>query len=264
MVSRLSVLLLLLAPLLLAAQSAPPDGSDSANVAAQSTSNGDVAPPWTRSIVCPVLYTHEVVSQVVLRRFLTSLLGAGYRPTTLASVDAAMSGFADAPPGCVVLTFDDGLLSQYQNALPVLSDVGLPAVFFVLPGFADGVHRYMGIRELQLLARAGFDVEAHTCNHPNLPRLARLNLDAFFAELSDCKRLLEGIVGAPVNYVAYPSGTYDATVLDAVARFGYRGAFSTRQSAVLNANSPFTLPRIRYDPSESPSTVLRRIHAAGG
>jgi len=262
-VSRLSVLLLLLAPLLLAAQSAPPDASGSANIAAQSSADM-VAPPWTRSIVCPVLYTHEVVSQVVLRRFLAGLLGAGYRPTTLASVDAAMSGVADTPPGCVLLTFDDALLSQYQNALPVLTDVGVPAVFFVLPGFADGVHRYMGIRELQILAQAGFEIEAHTCNHPNLPRLARLNLNAFFAELSDCKRLLEGVIGAPVNYVAYPSGSYDATVLDAVARFGYRGAFSTRQSAVLNANSPFTLPRIRYDPSEAPSTVLRRIHAAGG
>jgi len=262
--SRLSTLLLLLAPLLVAAQSAPPDGSDAANVAALSASVDDVTPAWTRSIVCPVLYTHEVVSQVVLRRFLAGLLGAGYRPTTLASVDAAMSGVADIPPGCLVLTFDDALLSQYQNALPVLSDLGLPAVFFVLPGFADGVHRYMGIRELQLVAQAGFEIEAHTCNHPNLPRLARLNLNAFFAELSDCKRLLEGIVGAPVNYVAYPSGAYDATVLDAVARFGYRGAFSTRQSAVLNANSPFSLPRIRYDPSEASSTVLRRIHAAGG
>jgi hypothetical protein len=53
-------------------------------------------------------------------------------------------------------------------------------------------------------------------------------------------------------------------VLDAVARFGYRGAFTTRSSAVLTASSPFTLPRIRYDPSEAPATVLRRIHAAGG
>jgi peptidoglycan/xylan/chitin deacetylase (PgdA/CDA1 family) len=114
------------------------------------------------------------------------LLAAGYRPTTLASMDAAMSGLADTPPGCLLLTFDDGLLSQYQNALPVLSELGLPAVFFVLPGFADGVHRYMGIRELQLLAQAGFEVEAHTCNHPLLPRLARLNLDAFYAELQDC------------------------------------------------------------------------------
>src|SRR5690348_115665 len=65
---------------------------------------GVTFPPWTRSIICPVLYTHEVVSQVVMRRMLTALVAAGYRPTSLATVDAAMSGTADPPPGCLVLT----------------------------------------------------------------------------------------------------------------------------------------------------------------
>jgi peptidoglycan/xylan/chitin deacetylase (PgdA/CDA1 family) len=252
-VARLSILLLLLAPLTLAAQSAPADDFGTATLA-----------PWTRSIVCPVLYAHEVVSQPVMRRFLVGLLQAGYHPTSLASVDAAMSDVADTPPGCIVLTFDDALLSQYLNAMPVLLDMGVPAVFFALPGFGDGVHRYMGVAELQALAPAGFEVEAHTCNHPNLPLLARRNIDAFFAEVQDCKTILEGITGEPVNFIAYPFGSFDLTVLEAVRRFGYRAAFTTRSSAVLTANSPYTLPRIRYDPSEAPATVLRRIRAVGG
>jgi peptidoglycan/xylan/chitin deacetylase (PgdA/CDA1 family) len=217
-----------------------------------------------RSIICPVLYAHEVASQPIMRRFLSGLVAAGYRPTTLQQVDAAMTGEADRPPGCIVLTFDDALLSQYRNAVPVLLDMGQPAVFFVLPGFSDGVHRYMGIAELQALAQAGFEVEAHTCNHPNLPLLARRNLNALYAELQDCRKVLEGIIGQPVNYVAYPFGAYDPTVLDAVARFGFRAAFTTRPTAILTANSPYTLPRIRYDPAETPATVLARVHAAGG
>src|SRR6266545_7918383 len=107
--------LLLLVPLTLAAQSAPDDDYGVASLL-----------PWTRAIVCPVLYTHEVVSQAVLRRFVAGLLGAGYQPTALATVDLAMSGQIDPPRGCVVLTFDDGLMSQYQNAAPVLSDMGVP------------------------------------------------------------------------------------------------------------------------------------------
>lgn len=226
--------------------------------------DSDAPPPWTRSIVCPVLYTHEVVSQPVFRRFIIGLVNAGYQPADLTTVDAAMVGAIEPPGGCVVLTFDDSLLSQYLNAAPVLEDLGVPAVFFVLPGFSDGVHRYMTNAQLEDLANAGFDMELHTCNHPNLPLLARRNLLAFYAELDDCRPILQDIVGEPVNYVAYPSGAYDATVLDAVARFGFRGAFTTRASAVLNFRSPYALPRIRYDPGEAVSTVLRRIRAAGG
>lgn len=222
------------------------------------------SPDWVRSAACPVLYTHEVRSQATMRRFLVDLVRFGYQPVSLATVDAIMAGSIDAPQGCVVLSFDDGLLSQYANAFPVFSDMQLPAVFFVLPGFNDGVHRYMGTTEFQALASAGFEVELHTCNHPNLPVLARRNLNAFYAELDDCRRILEDITGVAVDYLAYPSGAYDATVLDAVARFGFRGAFTTRPSATLNYRSPYTLPRIRYDPSESAAVVIRRIMAAGG
>ncbi len=244
------------ASLLLAPAPVTADGSDDQAAAGQA--------PWTRSIVCPILYTHEVVNQALLRRFLASLVAAGYQPTTLASVNAAMSGSADSPRGCIVLTFDDGLLSQYLNALPVLTDMSIPAVFFVLPGFNDGVHRYMGTAELQSMANAGLELEAHTCNHPNLPRLARLNLSAFFAEVQDCKRILEGITGQSVDYLAYPYGAYDLTVLDAVSRAGYRAAFTTRMSAALSYSAPYALPRIHYDLGELPASVLRRIRAAGG
>lgn len=235
------------------------DGSDS--------SNQDVAAPplpWTRSVVCPVLYTHEIASQAVFRRFLGGILGAGYQPINLAMLDAEMVGGISPIPKCIVLTFDDSLLSQYVNAVPVLTDLAEPAVFFALPNFADGVHRYMGTPELQALAGEGFDVELHTCNHPNLPQLARRNLLAFYAELNDCRYILEDITGSPVNYVAYPSGLYDATVLATVAQFGFRAAFTTRASAVLNYRSPYTLPRIRYDASEPVGNVLARIRAAGG
>jgi peptidoglycan/xylan/chitin deacetylase (PgdA/CDA1 family) len=219
---------------------------------------------WTRSVLCPILYTHEVASQAVFRRFLVGMLNAGYQPINLATLDAAMVGAVDPTPRCVVLTFDDSLLSQYLNAVPVLLDLGAPAVFFVLPGFGDGVHRYMGIPELQAIAGEGFDVELHTCNHANLPLLARRNVLAFYAELQDCRQILEDVTGEPVDYVAYPSGAYDATVLDAVARFGFRAAFTTRASALLNYRSPFTLPRIRYDPGEAVGSIIARIRAAGG
>jgi peptidoglycan/xylan/chitin deacetylase (PgdA/CDA1 family) len=220
--------------------------------------------PLARSIRCPVLYTHEVGSQANFARMLAGLLAAGYRPTSLASVDLAMQGQADPPPGCLVLSFDDALLSQYTNALPVLARYGVPGVFFVMPGFSDGVHRYMGEREIKALHDAGHEVEAHTCNHANLVRLAPRGDGPLMAELLDCKRRIETITGAPVDYLAYPDGATSPTVVNAVARAGYRAAFTTRPSALLAASAALQLPRIRYDINESPAAVARRLKQAGG
>jgi peptidoglycan/xylan/chitin deacetylase (PgdA/CDA1 family) len=43
---------------------------------------------------------------------------------------AALDGKALPPRACVI-TFDDGLRSQYENALPILDRLGIPALFFV-------------------------------------------------------------------------------------------------------------------------------------
>jgi peptidoglycan/xylan/chitin deacetylase (PgdA/CDA1 family) len=220
--------------------------------------------PLTRSIVCPVLYTHQVPSRTLLSRVLDALLGAGYRPTTLASVDSAMQGETDPPSGCLVLTFDDALFSQYTNGLPVLEAYHVPAVFFVMPAFADGVHRYMTAAELRALRDAGHEVEAHTCNHPNLVRLALVGDAQLMAELIDCKQTIETMVGEPVAYFAYPYGAANGVVLNGIARAGYRAAFTTRPSALLSASNPLLLPRIRYEVGEPPATILRRIRGAGG
>jgi peptidoglycan/xylan/chitin deacetylase (PgdA/CDA1 family) len=221
-------------------------------------------PPFTRSIRCPVLYAHEVPSQASLRALLTTLRANGYQLATLSEVDRAMSGRADVPSGCLVLTFDDALYSQYSNALPVLSSLGMRAVFFAMPSFNDGVHRYMGAEEIRALHRAGNEIAAHTCNHPSLPRLRVTRPEAFLAELQDCKARLEAMVGVPVVYFAYPNGSYDVGVMDAVAAAGYRAAFTTRPAATLSASTPFALPRIRFDVGESPIGVVNRIRAAGG
>jgi len=62
----------------------------------------------------------------------------------------------------------------------------------------------------------------------------------------------------------HAGATAGAPVLNAVARAGYRAAFTTRPSALLAAGAALQLPRLRYDINEAPAGVVRRIKAAGG
>jgi peptidoglycan/xylan/chitin deacetylase (PgdA/CDA1 family) len=214
---------------------------------------------WTRAATCPVLYTHEVPVATAFRRFLSGLIQAGLRPTSLSLVDSYMSGQGTLPRGCVVLTFDDALASQLRNAVPVLAEFGMTATFFVMPAFADGRHQYLDASGIRALHDAGQTVGAHTCNHPSL---TLLNFTALMAELSDCRHQIESIIGVPVRYFAYPNGAVNQAVLAATAQAGYRAAFTTRASGILSPNQPLLLPRIRYDVGEAVATVVRRITSA--
>jgi peptidoglycan/xylan/chitin deacetylase (PgdA/CDA1 family) len=214
---------------------------------------------WSRAVNCPVLYTHEVPAAATFRRFLTGLIQAGFQPVSFSVVDASMRGEGDLPTGCIVLSFDDALASQLRNAVPVLAEFGVTAIFFVMPSYQDGQHQYLGASGIRALHDAGQIIGAHTCNHPSLPSLNRL---AMMAELSDCKHQIESIIGVPVRYLAYPNGAVNQAVLDATAEAGYRAAFTTRSSATLRPEQPLMLPRIRYDVGEGAGAVARRIRAA--
>jgi peptidoglycan/xylan/chitin deacetylase (PgdA/CDA1 family) len=213
---------------------------------------------WTRRVTCPVLYTHEVPPIATFRRFMAGLLQAGYQPTSFTLVDAALSGQGEVPRGCMVLSFDDTLASQLRNAVPVLAEFKLTAMFFVMPAYRDGRHEYLGEAGIRALHDAGHIIGAHTCNHPSLTLLGTAPL---FAELIDCKQQLENMIGVPVRYLAYPNGAVDQRVLAATAQAGYRAAFTTRPAGTLRPDQPLLLPRIRYDPTEAPSAVVQRLRS---
>lgn len=60
-----------------------------------------------------------------------------YVPVGLHQVVAAIGGRAALPPGSVVVTLDDGFRNNHDHALPVLRELGVPAVVFVATGMLD-------------------------------------------------------------------------------------------------------------------------------
>jgi peptidoglycan/xylan/chitin deacetylase (PgdA/CDA1 family) len=59
------------------------------------------------------------------------LLARRYRPTSLNRVRRFLHGEDDLPDRAVVVTFDDGYADNYEIAAPVLSEMGVPATFYV-------------------------------------------------------------------------------------------------------------------------------------
>jgi peptidoglycan/xylan/chitin deacetylase (PgdA/CDA1 family) len=78
------------------------------------------------------------VSVVAFREQMDTLKRLGYQPVSLRTLADGEKGRAVLPHKAVLLTFDDGLVSFRQHALPVLEEYGFPAVVALETGWLDG------------------------------------------------------------------------------------------------------------------------------
>jgi peptidoglycan/xylan/chitin deacetylase (PgdA/CDA1 family) len=149
---------------------------------------------------------------------LDRLAASGKVAVTMAQAHDALVSGSGVPPAWVVLTFDDGNESDHAHALPLLSERGFGATFFVCGrrvGASGGLEPSM-VREMH---GTGMHVGSHAMTHHFLTTLsARDEQD----ELARSKELLEGIVGQPVDHFAPPGGRWSKRTAGALRRLEYR------------------------------------------
>lgn len=121
-------------------------------------------------------------------------------------------------PGRVLITFDDGNLSDLAIGLPLLRDRGLRAHFFVLTG-RIGQAGSLDVDDIRELQAAGMGIGSHGIDHRNWTRLDDAALET---ELVQSRRTLECLCGGEICEAAVPFGAYDRRVLRALRAAGYR------------------------------------------
>lgn len=160
--------------------------------------------------------------------------------------------------GRVTLTFDDGWMSFFDNARPVLNSAGLKATAYinsepVQSNFSD----YMWASELQTLKADGHDIGGHTTTHADLT-LPTTNLST---EINDNKAYLESLNLSPLSSLAYPYGAYNQDVKDAALAANYLGARSVDEgynftTALTNPDEKFAL-KIQHVTNLTSTTTIR-------
>ena len=171
--------------------------------------------------------------------------------------DALLYGLP-LPPHPFVITFDDGRLSQWTNAVPLLREDGFTAVFFPCTGLIGvkvGPQTYMTAAEIQNLADTGFSIEDHTVNDDTDffsagPRVLNVLTDRTRTDL-------ENLTGDPVQFIAYtgvwpwPLSTQgtsrEASMFATLASYGYiAGVQDLRVDSDIDTSSAmWQWPRVR-------------------
>jgi peptidoglycan/xylan/chitin deacetylase (PgdA/CDA1 family) len=164
----------------------------------------------------------------------------GYHAVTLRRVYDHWTAGAPLPRRPVVISFDDGYLSQFVHGYATLRAHHWPAVLNLQVDFLRPVGGMRPWRVRELIA-AGWEIDAHTFSHPDLTSVDDRRLRY---EVEGSRLALRRLFHIPVDFFCYPGGRYDARVVDAVRRAGYLGA-TTTDYGLARPPAYFTLKRVR-------------------
>ena len=127
------------------------------------------------------------------------------------------------------VTFDDGDITNYTNAYPILKEKRLKASFFII-GSRLGTPGYMGWDEIRELRDAGMVIGSHGMTHRILTNLSDEDLSY---ELNGSKKILEDNLKAGIDTISIPRGFYNEKVIDAAKRAGYKKIFTSDNRIVV-------------------------------
>lgn len=152
----------------------------------------------------------------------------------------------------VALTFDDGMASVFDAALPVMRERKTAAHLFLTVGAVGGdnrwpsqpasapIYKMLSWDQLHELHANGMQIEAHTFSHPDLRELSDDDIETEFAR---CDTEIEKRFGRRPAYFSYPYGFFDARV-ERICKARYAASVSTRLGYLGRSSRASALPRL--------------------
>ena len=214
----------------------------------------------------PVLMYHHILPEdaitglfadnnavISLERFQSDirlLKANGYETISLRQLNDFVRDGAEIPAKSVVITFDDGYLSNKVYAMPVLQEAGYTAVIFALTGwmeetpqpFRTDALQYLSWPEIKEMGRV-FQFASHTDNLHHLSwngkgAMTTASKEDAAADLQRSVHKLHGTV-----YFSYPYGHYNEKTRDVLLKQGIELAFTVNPASVYAGDDPLALGR---------------------
>lgn len=161
-----------------------------------------------------------------------------------------------------VLTSKDrkSIAEQYITALKELKDTALCTLMTRIDKSMADYQRmlyrkrsWLTWEEVKEMARHGISFGSHTHSHTIL---TNTNLKQVIEELRLSKDIIKDNLGKEVDSFSYPNGNYNAQIIDALRKQGYKIAVTTQLGVVNESDNPLTLKRILIHDDVTNTTPL--------
>lgn len=147
----------------------------------------------------------------------------------------------------IIITFDDGHISNHDLAVPILKQFGFDAYCFFTSDFIGERRGFCEPIHISNMAAQGVVIGAHGQTHRFFDDLSATAAET---ELLVCKATLEDITGSKVHSISFPGGRYNSDTQKLCDQVALKLMFGSDFGAVKGAAATSTL---------DPPGVINRI-----
>ena len=140
----------------------------------------------------------------------------------------------------ILLTIDDGFLSFYENAWPILKKKKIPFILFVSTR-EIGVYNYMTWDQIKEISKEDFvEIGNHSHTHEYL---ADESNELIKNDIAKSISIFKKNLGKNSDFFSYPFGEYSNDFKKIIKDFGFKYAFGQHSGVMDETKDFFELPR---------------------
>ena len=140
----------------------------------------------------------------------------------------------------ILLTIDDGLLSFYNNAWPILKEKKIPFILFVNTREV-GAFNYMNWEQILEVSKADFvEIGNHSHSHEYL---VDENPDIIKKDILKSMQIFKEKIGKNSDFFSYPFGEYSLEFKKIIKDLGFKYAFGQHSGVIDETKDLWELPR---------------------
>ena len=140
----------------------------------------------------------------------------------------------------ILLTIDDGLLSFYENAWPILKEKNIPFILFVNTREV-GAFNYMNWEQIiELKKYDNVEIGNHSHSHEYL---VEENSEVIKKDILKSIEIFKQKLGDNSEFFSYPFGEYSLEFKKIIKNLGFKYAFGQHSGVIDETKDLFELPR---------------------
>ena len=140
------------------------------------------------------------------------------------------------PPFSVIITIDDGYVSTYNRAFPIMKEFGFPFTIYPYTNFFGGAGKTLSKSEINEMLENRGELGSHGISHGFLNRQGRRSDEVHAAflkkETAGSREIFREKLGVDAVTFSFPYGAYDDRLIQACLDAGYQAMVTVKGKKV--------------------------------